>query len=688
MPRRRWSLAQLILLPVVSAICLLLQIAGAATANAATSPSLPAAKPLVLTTGCNMPVPITLTGSAANGLRLAFHVETQPAAGGDSGTAFGSRDTMQRRFTITVSPTRNQPPWASSDSTRYSPEAVATLTPADWGWWDANLCAPMPANGENLVPSTTRVSWDDTAPPADGARYTVLCDTCFPPTTVVATNLLDRSYALTALRPGTVYYWQVIAQSQPIRGSAIWRFTVAPLPPPAPSHPQPATGGTGVPLNSKLSWEGIHTPAAVPLPAPMKNVAIFPASNPEFDAMLTAHGIAVTNYATADLGKVDLAAFDKVVIRVYDPDSPSGAVSAALNTSRAWLENYVKAGGQLDLYVANVPGPGTLAMPLTLPGGFGYTPPCRLLSSPSVPLASPITIVDPASPVVTTPHAIPDAIMGLAYGDISAYPPTAHTIAVNDLTGNPTAMELAFGHGRIFITSQGGTPRFLENCLLCTACPDAAVSPDHYDIAFGTTNPPATLLATDCATAECNPGPLQPGTTYYWQVMAHGAGGSTLGPVWQFTTLIPAIYQPDLCIRLADSGGYEGVGIYNLDGCDQSAATRVNRGDTASFVIRVRNTGNAPDRFTITAPCDAADWDIVGYQMSDNQRISPNRWSTGLLQPGESATYLLQVTAKGTAALTPSLSQLITAVSQTDPTKGDAVKAEATLSPAPEHSTQ
>jgi hypothetical protein len=58
-----------------------------------------------------------------------------------------------------------------------------------------------------------------------------------------------------------------------------------------------------------------------------------------------------------------------------------------------------------------------------------------------------------------------------------------------------------------------------------------------YDVHFGTSRPPATLLCDDAAMAICDPGMLNNNTTYYWQVTAsddHGA--STDGDVWQFTT--------------------------------------------------------------------------------------------------------------------------------------------------------
>jgi hypothetical protein len=58
-----------------------------------------------------------------------------------------------------------------------------------------------------------------------------------------------------------------------------------------------------------------------------------------------------------------------------------------------------------------------------------------------------------------------------------------------------------------------------------------------YDVLFGTSSPPTTLLCDNIAATTCDPGRLTNNTTYYWQVTAtdnHGA--STNGDVWKFST--------------------------------------------------------------------------------------------------------------------------------------------------------
>jgi hypothetical protein len=58
----------------------------------------------------------------------------------------------------------------------------------------------------------------------------------------------------------------------------------------------------------------------------------------------------------------------------------------------------------------------------------------------------------------------------------------------------------------------------------------------RYDVAFGTANPPQVVSAGQAGTAYQPPLPLMANTTYFWQVIASNAAGSTASPVWTFRT--------------------------------------------------------------------------------------------------------------------------------------------------------
>lgn len=64
-----------------------------------------------------------------------------------------------------------------------------------------------------------------------------------------------------------------------------------------------------------------------------------------------------------------------------------------------------------------------------------------------------------------------------------------------------------------------------------------------YDVNFGTSNPPPPMSTGLTAPGLLMSG-LQLGTTYYWQVVARNAGGSTTGSVWSFTTAVAPPVSP------------------------------------------------------------------------------------------------------------------------------------------------
>jgi hypothetical protein len=68
-----------------------------------------------------------------------------------------------------------------------------------------------------------------------------------------------------------------------------------------------------------------------------------------------------------------------------------------------------------------------------------------------------------------------------------------------------------------------------------TALTWSAAGATSYDVRFGVTNPPASG-ATGLGSASYHPSGLTPSTTYFWQVTARNASGTTTGPVWSFTT--------------------------------------------------------------------------------------------------------------------------------------------------------
>ena len=62
----------------------------------------------------------------------------------------------------------------------------------------------------------------------------------------------------------------------------------------------------------------------------------------------------------------------------------------------------------------------------------------------------------------------------------------------------------------------------------------SATGATTYDVKLGTSNPPATVVASNLTAASYQP-TLTAGTRYFWQVVARNSAGTTAGPVWSFT---------------------------------------------------------------------------------------------------------------------------------------------------------
>jgi hypothetical protein len=63
----------------------------------------------------------------------------------------------------------------------------------------------------------------------------------------------------------------------------------------------------------------------------------------------------------------------------------------------------------------------------------------------------------------------------------------------------------------------------------------SATGATSYDVKFGTTNPPPAV-ASGLTTSSYAPAGMTNGSTYFWQIVARNAIGSTTGAVWSFTT--------------------------------------------------------------------------------------------------------------------------------------------------------
>jgi endonuclease/exonuclease/phosphatase family metal-dependent hydrolase len=109
-------------------------------------------------------------------------------------------------------------------------------------------------------------------------------------------------------------------------------------------------------------------------------------------------------------------------------------------------------------------------------------------------------------------------------------------------------------------TPSGAQPANQATAVATTAALNwtASTGAAQYDVAFGTTNPPAVVSANQAST-NYKPATLAYGTTHYWRIVAKGTGGTTTGPVWTFTTAESAPPPPSAVTTGTPSADATGV---------------------------------------------------------------------------------------------------------------------------------
>jgi hypothetical protein len=88
---------------------------------------------------------------------------------------------------------------------------------------------PTPSDGATInAGSSVTLKWSCSDPNSgDTVRYNILFGTSNPPTTILASGILDKIYDLGIPGPGT-YYWKIVASDQAglSTSGASWKFVV------------------------------------------------------------------------------------------------------------------------------------------------------------------------------------------------------------------------------------------------------------------------------------------------------------------------------------------------------------------------------------------------------------------------------------------------------------------------------
>ena len=104
---------------------------------------------------------------------------------------------------------------------------------------------------------------------------------------------------------------------------------------------------------------------------------------------------------------------------------------------------------------------------------------------------------------------------------------------------------------------------------------------DSYDVYFGTTSDPTTLVGSTTSTSFPLPG-LNLNTTYYWKIVArNNCGQSTSGPVWSFSTVQPSTYT--LTVTKSGTGGGPVTSSPAGINCGDDCSEAYNQGTVVSL---------------------------------------------------------------------------------------------------------
>jgi uncharacterized delta-60 repeat protein len=141
--------------------------------------------------------------------------------------------------------------------------------------------------------------------------------------------------------------------------------------------------------------------------------------------------------------------------------------------------------------------------------------------------------------------------------------------------------------------------------------------------------------------------------SHAFQVRATDPAGN-VGPAQArvFTVDTADAFQPDASIALGD-GQAVGSGVVNLTGRHQQAAARITRGRSATFRIRIENTGAIADSFRVRARDSLPGCVVRYFQQGHNvtSAVGDGSFATREVEPGGRTSLVLRVVVRSKARL-------------------------------------
>jgi len=432
---------------------------------------------------------------------------------------------------------------------------------------------PSPYDGQTDVSLTPTLSWTCSDPDGDTVYFDIyfgIANSINPPPLVMS-NTTSKSYNPGTLKPGTKYYWMIVArdsESESETGHRIWYFTTKSTnnPPNVPSNPNPASGQTGVSLTPTLSWAS-SDPDGDTLTF---DVYFGTSSNPP----LVKSNTTSKSYYPGTL-KSKTKYFWKIVARDSKGAETSGPV---------WYFTTKSTN--------NPPNVPSYLNPHYGETGVTLTP--RLLWSCSDPDGDTLTF-DVYFGTSSNPPLVKSNVLGDFY-----YPETLKT-------GTKYYWKIVAKDGKGASTS--GPIWYFTTCLPPTTPSDPSPyngetgvsltprlswssssldeSTVFFDIYFGTNPDNLPLVKSNTMNKYYYPGTLKSGTKYYWKIVAKVTlEVKTTGPIWYFTTNNP----PSTPSNPSPYNGETGVSLTPTLSWSSSDPD----GDTLIFDIYFGTSSNPP----------------------------------------------------------------------------------------------
>ena len=381
---------------------------------------------------------------------------------------------------------------------------------------------PTPENGATEQSNVSVLSWECSDPENEPLKYDVYFDTINPPAQVI-TGQVATTYDPGQLQPGKTYYWKIVAYDYINETEGIiWNFTTTTnLPPAQPSDPNPPDQAGNIdPFNSILSWS-----CSDPNNDPLTYDVYFGENYPP---ELFFENIQDTSFDISGMTQMGSTYFWKIVAKdgfnetegqvwsfttlmnfpPEQPTNPSPSVFGILNWGDSTL-SWTCSDPENDILSYDV--------------YFGMD--IETLSQVASNIQDTFFIIsDDLTPgydyfwqIIV--HDQYSETMGDIWQFTAGYPPVGEP-------ENPVPPDAA-GNVSIFTDLEWDCQMFGNG------------NEYDFDVYFGTNNPPnyyGSIQRNDYHTVYAV-NQLNPGETYYWQVVVNDYyGNSNSGDVWSFTT--------------------------------------------------------------------------------------------------------------------------------------------------------